>query len=182
MHDKSRQQTPRSAIPMFGLSAMLCMQCNLIGEYFVYLLQIETSPTYEISGMGGNQAMQDSAEALPALLKLASASTNPTEANFVAALQGYENGMIDRAFDWVEQSGGCAIPVSTTISTRLLNKLTSDSMLMLMRSMDVSNSSKHLLASTRLYREGVWSLDLHPSILSIPQPTAKRLHDRIFAP
>lgn len=105
----------------------------------------------KISGMGGNQAMQDCAEALPALLKLASAFASPVEADFIAALQGYENGMIDRAFDWVEQSGGCMLPVSASASMIRQIELTSDSMSMLMRSMDVSSSLRRLSASVRSY-------------------------------
>ncbi|KAF5517621.1 hypothetical protein CGCA056_v011463 [Colletotrichum aenigma] len=60
-------------------------------------------------GMGGNQSMLDTADALPLLTRLAEKvkTVNGTsEQDFIEACEAYEGVVIPRAFEWVRQSGG----------------------------------------------------------------------------
>ncbi|KAF5495311.1 hypothetical protein CGCS363_v010250 [Colletotrichum siamense] len=60
-------------------------------------------------GMGGNQSMLDTADALPLLTRLAekAKTANGTrEQDFMEACKSYEGAVIPRAFEWVRQSGG----------------------------------------------------------------------------
>ncbi|KAE8325364.1 FAD/NAD(P)-binding domain-containing protein [Aspergillus sergii] len=60
-------------------------------------------------GMGGNQAMQDAATALPLIERLAVSSKSrarPTTEDISRACQVYEDEMIPRSFSWVQKSGG----------------------------------------------------------------------------
>ncbi|KAJ4246883.1 hypothetical protein NW762_013435 [Fusarium torreyae] len=64
-------------------------------------------------GMGGNQAMYDTVEMLPQLVKLneiAKKGTPPSTEQVGQALGVYEDQMIDRAFHWVKKSGGSSVP------------------------------------------------------------------------
>lgn len=60
-------------------------------------------------GMGGNQAMRDTADALPLLVRLAETATTMEglkEADIIQACDKYEGAVIPRAFEWVNRSGG----------------------------------------------------------------------------
>ena len=60
-------------------------------------------------GMGGNQAMNDTADAIDALEDLVSIARTgeiPSDAAVKAAVIKYESKMIPRAFGWVQKSGG----------------------------------------------------------------------------
>jgi len=62
-----------------------------------------------IRGMGGNQAMRDTASLLPQLVKLnaqVKSGKLPSTEELAAACKVYEDEMIPRAFDWVRKSGG----------------------------------------------------------------------------
>ncbi|KAK2023342.1 FAD/NAD(P)-binding domain-containing protein [Colletotrichum zoysiae] len=65
-------------------------------------------------GMGGNQALRDCADLLPQLLRLSEAAgtsgKSPSSADVERALAAYESKMIDRAFAWVQKSGGTSVP------------------------------------------------------------------------
>ncbi|KAH6988849.1 hypothetical protein BKA56DRAFT_475694 [Ilyonectria sp. MPI-CAGE-AT-0026] len=64
-------------------------------------------------GMGGNQAMHDTADMLPELLelnKLAKTGSPLSATQIQAGCSVYENKMIDRAFTWVSKSGGTSQP------------------------------------------------------------------------
>ncbi|KAH7114917.1 hypothetical protein EDB81DRAFT_893025 [Dactylonectria macrodidyma] len=76
-------------------------------------------------GMGGNQAMQDTATILPLLTKLASQPYKPSTQDIERAGQEYEDEMIPRAFTWVAKSGGSNfMPIdSSTFTGRLLFQL-----------------------------------------------------------
>lgn len=65
-------------------------------------------------GMGGNQAMCDTADMLPQLVKLKAiaAQRKPRREDYVEALETYERAMIPRAFGWVRKSGGTGQRVS----------------------------------------------------------------------
>jgi hypothetical protein len=54
--------------------------------------------------MGGNQAMNDTADAIDALEDLAAIAR--TDAAVKATIIKYESKMIRRAFGWVQKSGG----------------------------------------------------------------------------
>lgn len=59
--------------------------------------------------MGGQQAMRDTADALPLILQLAAKASTPAglrDEDFRAACTSYEQVMIPRAFEWVQKSGG----------------------------------------------------------------------------
>ncbi|KAI8190013.1 hypothetical protein K4K54_012624 [Colletotrichum sp. SAR 10_86] len=60
-------------------------------------------------GMGGNQSMLDTADALPLLTSLAEkakTADGASEQDFIEACNAYEGTVIPRAFEWVRQSGG----------------------------------------------------------------------------
>ncbi|EQB52789.1 hypothetical protein CGLO_07563 [Colletotrichum gloeosporioides Cg-14] len=60
-------------------------------------------------GMGGNQSMLDTADALPLLTWLAEKAKTAnaaSEQDFMEACKTYEEAVIPRAFEWVTQSGG----------------------------------------------------------------------------
>jgi hypothetical protein len=59
-------------------------------------------------GMGGNQALQDTAEILPYILRLhkRAATNNLCEDDYTRSVRAFESAMIPRAFDWARKSGG----------------------------------------------------------------------------
>jgi hypothetical protein len=59
-------------------------------------------------GMGGNQALHDTADALSAVeaLKLSTRKDLPSNKELQAAVTQYESKMMPRAFRWVKTSGG----------------------------------------------------------------------------
>ncbi|KAL2275011.1 hypothetical protein FJTKL_02557 [Diaporthe vaccinii] len=64
-------------------------------------------------GMGGNQALRDCVDLLPPLLQLneaAKSGNSPSTVEVKKALYVYESKMIDRAFAWVQKSGGASMP------------------------------------------------------------------------
>ncbi|KAF2851803.1 FAD/NAD(P)-binding domain-containing protein [Plenodomus tracheiphilus IPT5] len=64
-------------------------------------------------GQGGNQAMCDTAEMLPELLRLndiALSNKRTTTQDVTGACRVYEDKMFDRAFPWVKKSGGTSFP------------------------------------------------------------------------
>lgn len=64
--------------------------------------------------MGGNQALRDCVDLLPPLLQLneaAKSGNSPSTVEVKKALYVYESKMIDRAFAWVQKSGGASMPV-----------------------------------------------------------------------
>lgn len=83
--------------------------------------------------MGGNQALRDCVDILPPLLHLNEASksgNSPSTVEVKKALALYESKMIDRAFAWVQKSGGVSMPVrsipdsiQSSKSVKLLNQI-----------------------------------------------------------
>lgn len=68
-------------------------------------------------GMGGNQAMRDTATLLPILLSLndqLSSEKRLSKQSIDLACEKYENEMIPRAFSWVQKSGGGSLLVSNS--------------------------------------------------------------------
>lgn len=68
--------------------------------------------------MGGNQALRDCVDLLPQLLQLneaAKSRNSPSTVEVKKALAVYESKMIDRAFAWVQKSGGASVPVRLSI-------------------------------------------------------------------
>ncbi|CAK7228831.1 hypothetical protein SBRCBS47491_007044 [Sporothrix bragantina] len=59
-------------------------------------------------GMGGNQAMCDTADILPRIVQLAEKSKTQKleDRDYQVAVAAYEKEMFPRAFDWVRKSGG----------------------------------------------------------------------------
>lgn len=94
---------------MFGSWVMrfiLCFPTGTIG-YAYSLTKVNTLICRR--GMGGQQAMHDTADILPLILQLAEKSATPQGLeyhDFKAACDKYETGMIPRAFSWVQKSGG----------------------------------------------------------------------------
>lgn len=82
--------------------------------------------------MGGNQAMQDVAVALPLLEKLATKSQDThrrTLNEITQACEDYEKEMIPRGFTWVQKSGGSTVVVSPkgpVVTARPYNTLVDD--------------------------------------------------------
>jgi hypothetical protein len=58
--------------------------------------------------MGGNQSMNDCADALPAIISLATKAKDGSlrEDHFTTAVRDFESKMNPRAFGWVKTSGG----------------------------------------------------------------------------
>ena len=85
------------------------------GNDHVWLLGDSIHPMLPSRGMGGNQAMNDTADMLPRILELAekSAAGQLREADYSTAVQVYEAAMIPRAFKWVATSGGTGGTVSS---------------------------------------------------------------------
>ncbi|KAF9873681.1 putative FAD dependent oxidoreductase [Colletotrichum karsti] len=79
-----------------------------LGNPHVWLIGDAMHAMLPARGMGGNQAMLDSADALPLLAELAGKSSTGSlrQEDFAAACEAYERAVIPRAFKWVEQSGG----------------------------------------------------------------------------
>ncbi|KAI0144693.1 hypothetical protein BJ166DRAFT_582971 [Pestalotiopsis sp. NC0098] len=79
------------------------------GNAHVWLMGDAIHPMLPNRGMGGQQAMHDTADILPLILQLAEKSATPQGLeyhDFKAACDKYETGMIPRAFSWVQKSGG----------------------------------------------------------------------------
>ncbi|KAL3480489.1 FAD/NAD(P)-binding domain-containing protein [Aspergillus californicus] len=79
------------------------------GHPRVWLLGDAMHAMLPTRGMGGNQAMQDAATALPLISRLAASSKpeiRPTTQDISRACQEYEDEMIPRSFAWVQKSGG----------------------------------------------------------------------------
>jgi hypothetical protein len=66
--------------------------------------------------MGGNQAMQDTADMLPPIKLLAQMAKigNLKQKDFSLAVNDYETKMLPRAFNWVRRSGGIGSSVRYT--------------------------------------------------------------------
>ena len=66
-------------------------------------------------GIGGNQAIQDCSDILPELLRLnarAQGGTSLSTDDIESACSCYEEKMFQRAFTWVQKSGGATMLVS----------------------------------------------------------------------
>src|SRR5690349_16450966 len=64
--------------------------------------------------MGGNQALQDCADALPQILRLNEMHKSgrpPSTEEIKQALDVFEASMLERTFRWVQKSGGSSILV-----------------------------------------------------------------------
>ncbi|KAH8691286.1 hypothetical protein BGW36DRAFT_388035 [Talaromyces proteolyticus] len=79
-----------------------------VGHSHVWLIGDAIHPMLPSRGMGGNQAMRDTADALPIILQLAkkSAHSGLSDVDFEKAVLDYESLMMSRAFGWVKASGG----------------------------------------------------------------------------
>ncbi|KAH6842261.1 hypothetical protein B0I37DRAFT_407360 [Chaetomium sp. MPI-CAGE-AT-0009] len=77
-----------------------------LGHPQVWLLGDAIHPMLPARGMGGNQAMCDTADLLPQLVKLDTTTRDRrlTEEDYVEALGTYEGSMLPRAFGWVKES------------------------------------------------------------------------------
>ncbi|KAF5859194.1 hypothetical protein ETB97_003207 [Aspergillus alliaceus] len=79
------------------------------GHPRVWLLGDAMHAMLPTRGMGGNQAMRDTATALPLIERLAVMSNpgvRPTTEDISRACEEYEAEMIPRSFSWVQKSGG----------------------------------------------------------------------------
>lgn len=85
------------------------------GHPRVWLLGDAIHAMQPTRGMGGNQAMLDCADMLPEILKLnaeAESGKPPSLDEIRVSCNAYEARMLDRAFDWVQKSGGATMLVS----------------------------------------------------------------------
>jgi hypothetical protein len=82
----------------------------------VWLVGDAIHPMLPSRGMGANQALHDTADALEQLVAIAKKRETGIESDqeVKAALHKYEERMIPRAFDWVKKSGGTSEDVSYT--------------------------------------------------------------------
>jgi 2-polyprenyl-6-methoxyphenol hydroxylase-like FAD-dependent oxidoreductase len=80
----------------------------------VWLMGDAIHPMLPSRGMGANQALHDTADALTELKMLGKLrkSGEVSDAKVKDALKRYENAMIPRAFSWVQKSGGTSEDVS----------------------------------------------------------------------
>ncbi|KAL2832207.1 hypothetical protein BJY01DRAFT_254026 [Aspergillus pseudoustus] len=79
------------------------------GHCRVWLMGDAIHPMLPGRGMGGNQAMRDTADVLAHILPLAELARDGqavTDSLVHKAVRDYEDCMIPRAFDWVKKSGG----------------------------------------------------------------------------
>ncbi|KAL2829633.1 hypothetical protein BJY01DRAFT_254921 [Aspergillus pseudoustus] len=79
-----------------------------VGNPHVWLIGDAVHPMLPARGMGGNQALRDTADALPILVRLAAKGEQGSlsESDFEDAVLEYEECMLPRAFGWVKKSGG----------------------------------------------------------------------------
>ncbi|KAL0782009.1 hypothetical protein CaCOL14_003343 [Colletotrichum acutatum] len=80
-----------------------------LGNPHIWLIGDSLHSMFPSRGMGGNQAMRDTADALPLLVRLAETArtTNGVkEDDITQACDKYEGAVIPRAFEWVKRSGG----------------------------------------------------------------------------
>jgi 2-polyprenyl-6-methoxyphenol hydroxylase-like FAD-dependent oxidoreductase len=84
-----------------------------LGADRVWLIGDAIHPMLPARGMGGNQAMNDTVDALTSILELNTASKTRalTENDFASAVKQYEDKMLPRAFKWVAASGGTGTKV-----------------------------------------------------------------------
>ncbi|KAH7191008.1 hypothetical protein BKA60DRAFT_471850 [Fusarium oxysporum] len=83
-----------------------------LGHPRVWLMGDAIHPMLPSRGMGGNQALRDTATLLPLLIEISQVSesgkTSTTE-TVAKLLRSYEAEMIPRAFGWVKKSGGTTV-------------------------------------------------------------------------
>ncbi|KAG7068823.1 FAD/NAD(P)-binding domain-containing protein [Colletotrichum scovillei] len=82
---------------------------NRLGNPHIWLIGDSMHSMFPSRGMGGNQAMRDTADALPLLVRLAETAVTTEglkEADITQACDKYEGAVIPRAFEWVKRSGG----------------------------------------------------------------------------
>ncbi|EWY79605.1 hypothetical protein FOYG_17240 [Fusarium oxysporum NRRL 32931] len=87
-------------------------QDETLGHPRVWLMGDAIHPMLPSRGMGGNQALRDTATILPLLVGLSQDSESgnvPTTEKVTRQLQLYETEMIPRAFGWVKKSGGTSV-------------------------------------------------------------------------
>ncbi|KAF5554110.1 FAD binding domain-containing protein [Fusarium phyllophilum] len=87
-------------------------QDEALGHPRVWLMGDAIHPMLPSRGMGGNQALRDTATLLPLLVELSQASESgkpPTTDTVAKRLRSYETEMIPRAFGWVKKSGGTSV-------------------------------------------------------------------------
>ncbi|KAK1532126.1 uncharacterized protein CCOS01_04109 [Colletotrichum costaricense] len=80
-----------------------------LGNPHIWLIGDSIHSMFPSRGMGGNQAMRDTADALPLLVRLAETAKTTEglkEADIIQACDRYEGAVIPRAFEWVKRSGG----------------------------------------------------------------------------
>ncbi|KAE9574251.1 hypothetical protein CGMCC3_g9512 [Colletotrichum fructicola] len=103
--------TPRvsSRPPLDWRRAVASPDDERLGNPHVWLIGDAMHAMLPSRGMGGNQSMLDTADALPLLTRLAEkarTANGASEQDFIEALHAYEGAVIPRAFEWVRQSGG----------------------------------------------------------------------------
>jgi 2-polyprenyl-6-methoxyphenol hydroxylase-like FAD-dependent oxidoreductase len=89
-----------------------------IGHPRVWLIGDAIHPMLPSRGMGANQALHDTEDALRPLLELArkkKESGSISDADVRTGLEEYEKKMIPRSFEWVKKSGGTSAKVGTPI-------------------------------------------------------------------
>ncbi|KAI8651119.1 FAD-binding-3 domain-containing protein [Fusarium keratoplasticum] len=87
-------------------------QDETLGHPRVWLMGDAIHPMLPSRGMGGNQALRDTATILPLLVGLSRDSESgnaPTTEKVTRQLRLYETEMIPRAFGWVKKSGGTSV-------------------------------------------------------------------------
>ncbi|KAK1625352.1 hypothetical protein BDP81DRAFT_452824 [Colletotrichum phormii] len=80
-----------------------------LGNPHVWLIGDSMHSMFPSRGMGGNQAMRDTADALPLLVRLAETARTAeglNEDDISKACEIFEETIIPRAFEWVKRSGG----------------------------------------------------------------------------
>ncbi|KAK1675954.1 hypothetical protein BDP55DRAFT_662793 [Colletotrichum godetiae] len=80
-----------------------------LGNPHIWLIGDSMHSMFPSRGMGGNQAMRDTADALPLLVRLAETARTAeglNEDDISKACEAYEETIIPRAFEWVKRSGG----------------------------------------------------------------------------
>ncbi|OQU98958.1 hypothetical protein CLAIMM_04667 [Cladophialophora immunda] len=89
------------------------LQGRMTEKSMSFVIAVEQGVLTVVRGMGGNQAMYDCVDMLPELLKLNSlyhSQHSISTEQIRAAVTRYEDKMLDRAFQWVQKSGGIIPP------------------------------------------------------------------------